>query len=538
MSGVDISIALAIPKDLIAEKFYQKKQYCAAAIGNTPLFTDGSSGDIEVQSPITGTTIASVGISNADQVDTAIRTANETFQQWRLIPAPERGRLVAAIGDIARERKTQLAQLITLEMGKIAQEALGEVQEWIDMCDFSVGLSRQLYGLSIASERPQHRMMEQWHPLGPIGVISAFNFPMAVWSWNAMLGLVCGNTIIWKPSEKTPLCALASHQIVIEAIERLGEPFKPFVKGLSSVIMGQANTGEQLAHDQRLPLISATGSTRMGKSVAVAVGARLGRSLLELGGNNAAIVAPSAKLDMALTGIVFSAAGTCGQRCTSLRRLIVHTSVYHQVKSTLINAFQQMKIGDPRDPDTLIGPIIDKAAFEAMQKALEQALTAGGQALCGGQRAVAQNIEAGTQYDNAYYVTPALVEINAEAPILQQETFAPILYLMKYSTIEEAIAIQNNVPQGLSSSIFTQNMQEAEQFLCASGSDCGIANVNIGTSGAEIGGAFGGEKETGGGRESGSDSWKNYMRRATNTINYGSDLPLAQGVQFSLQLDG
>jgi aldehyde dehydrogenase (NAD+) len=473
-------------------------------------------------SPIDGTSLAQFSDASSDQIDDAIAQAQTSFEMWRTVPAPKRGELVKAIGDIAREHKQLLADIITLECGKIVQESLGEVQEWIDICDFAVGLSRQLHGLTIASERPEHRMMEQWHPLGPIGVITAFNFPMAVWSWNAMLALVCGNTIIIKPSEKAPLCALACHRIVTLAQERCGID----IPALNQVILGRADAGAHIAASTAIPLVSATGSVPMGRKVASVVGARLGRSLLELGGNNACILTPDANLDLAIRGVVFSAVGTCGQRCTTMRRLIVHKSIAQEVKQRLVAAYQTLPIGDPSVNGTLIGPLIDQLSVDAMARALDNSVKEGGEILCGGVTADVPESLGG------FYVKPAIVAMQAQTATVETETFAPILYVMEYDTLDEAIALQNDVPQGLSSSIFTNNLQEAELFLAATGSDCGIANVNIGTSGAEIGGAFGGEKETGGGRESGSDAWKNYMRRATNTINYGKELPLAQGIEF------
>ncbi|MGV3724469.1 MAG: aldehyde dehydrogenase family protein, partial [Actinomycetota bacterium] len=423
----------------------------------------------------------------------------------------------------ARERKEDLALLVAWEVGKILSEARGEVQEWIDMCDFAVGLSRQLYGLTIASERPSHRMMEQWHPLGPVGVITAFNFPVAVWAWNAMLGLVCGDPVVWKPSEKAPLTALACHQLVCDVLSEMPE-VPPGVVGL---LIGGREIGEILAAEPRLPLISATGSTQMGRAVAATVAGRLGRTLLELGGNNAMIVAPSADLELALRAIVFAAVGPCGQRCTSLRRLIVHRSVREALVTRLKSAYRGLRIGSPLDTGVLVGPLIDETAYEAMQRALEIAREQGG-AVFGGERVTGSVPEGGV------YVRPAIVEIGPAATITHDETFAPILYVLEYDALDEAIALNNGVPQGLSSAIFTNDVREAERFMAPAGSDCGIANVNIGTSGAEIGGAFGGEKTTGGGRESGSDAWKAYMRRATNTINYGAALPLAQGVSFDL----
>ena len=439
---------------------------------------------------------------------------------WRQVPAPERGELVREIGELLRKYKPELGKLVSMECGKIYQEALGEVQEMIDICDFAVGLSRQLYGLTMHSERPNHRMYEQWHPLGVVGIISAFNFPVAVWSWNAMVAAVCGNAMVWKPSEKVALTAVSVQLIVKEALNKFNLP-----EGLFSLVLGDKHTGQLMARDKRIALLSATGSVPMGRSVGQEVAARMGKSLLELGGNNALIVSPHANLDLALRAIVFGACGTAGQRCTSTRRLIVHEDIYEQVRDKLVHAYAQLKIGNPLDADTLVGPLIDKEAVENYQTAIESVQKEGGHVLAGGQ--VLDAI--------GNYVEPALVEASNEMQTVQQETFAPILYLIKYSgEIQEAIDIQNNVPQGLSSALFSDNLQETEQFLSAQGSDCGIANVNIGTSGAEIGGAFGGEKETGGGRESGSDAWKAYMRRQTNTINYGKELPLAQGIEFNL----
>jgi aldehyde dehydrogenase (NAD+) len=431
---------------------------------------------------------------------------------------------VRRIGYRLRERKEDLASVVTLEAGKIKSEALGEVQEMIDICDFAVGISRQLHGLTIASERPGHRMMEQWHPLGPVGVITAFNFPVAVWAWNAALALVCGDPVIWKPSEKTPLGAIATHQIVVDVMNEMPE----IPDGVVSLVIGDAkNVGEPLVSDPRVPLISATGSVRMGQQIAPIVAKRLGRSLLELGGNNGMIVTPSADLELAVRAITFAAAGTAGQRCTTLRRLIVHHSIREKLTQRLIAVFAKLKVGDPREDEVLVGPLIDENAAIAMRHAIEKAREAGG-IVHGGQR-ITEGVPAG-----GAYVRPAIIEMPQQVPIVCEETFAPILYVMGYETLEEAIAIHNDVPQGLSSAIFTGDVREAEIFMSPAGSDCGIANVNIGTSGAEIGGAFGGEKQTGGGRESGSDAWKNYMRRTTNTINYSKDLPLAQGVSFDV----
>ncbi len=475
---------------------------------------------LTVRSPIDRSRLGTVPITSRAEYDSAIVAAGRAFEKWRVTPAPIRGDLVRAIGNRLREHKAELAWLVTAECGKIYQEALGEVQEMIDICDFAIGLSRQLYGLTIASERPLHRLMEQWHPLGNVGVISAFNFPVAVWSWNAMLALVCGNPIVWKPSEKTPLTAVACHSLAQSCAREVGAPVDLF-----QLIQGNREQGSWLANDERIPLVSATGSTAMGKAVGGVVGARLGRALLELGGNNAAIVTPSADLDLAMKGIVFAAAGTCGQRCTSLRRLIVHESLMPTLIPRIRKAFSELAIGDPFTPHVLVGPLIDQNAFEGMQTRLEQARAQGGH-VWGGER-ILENVPT-----EGHYVRPALVEIESHAEVCQHETFAPILYVMAYKNFDEAIQIQNSVHQGLSSSIFTNDMREAELFCSTAGSDCGIANVNIGTSGAEIGGAFGGEKDTGGGRESGSDSWRNYMRRATNTINYSTDLPLAQGIKF------
>jgi aldehyde dehydrogenase (NAD+) len=468
-----------------------------------------SAGRLVSYSPIDGKAIGRVTLGDPDA---ACARAAAAFQSWRNVPAPRRGELVRHIGDWLREAKPVLAKLITLECGKIMQESLGEVQEMIDICDFAVGLSRQLYGLTIASERPNHRMMEQWHPLGPVLVISAFNFPVAVWAWNAMLALVCGNPVIWKPSEKAPLCAEAVMVIVRRALDRFG----PAPEGLVQLVQGEREIGEALVDDPRVALVSATGSTAMGREVGPRVAKRFGRVLLELGGNNAAIVCPSADLELASRAILFSAVGTAGQRCTTLRRLIVHESVADDLLSRLRDLFGRVKVGDPRKSDTLVGPLIDEAAFQAMKRVLGDRL---------------ERVDA---VPGGFYVRPAIVEIEEQAGTVLEETFAPILYVLRYGNLDEAIALNNSVPQGLSSSIFTNDLREAELFLSARGSDCGIANVNIGPSGAEIGGAFGGEKETGGGRESGSDAWRAYMRRQTNTINYGSDLPLAQGIRFDV----
>lgn len=481
-------------------------------------------GDLAVRSPLTGEVVAHVPQHTPAQASDAIGRAHAAFSTWRTVPAPRRGELIRLLGEELRAAKADLGRLVTLEAGKIPSEGLGEVQEMIDICDFAVGLSRQLYGLTIATERPGHRMMETWHPLGVCGVISAFNFPVAVWSWNAALAVVCGDPVVWKPSEKTPLTALATHAIAQRALARFGSDAPA---GLLELIIGQRDIGEVLVDDVRVPVLSATGSTAMGRAVGPRLAARFARALLELGGNNAAIVAPSADLDLALRGIAFAAMGTAGQRCTTLRRLFVHESVYDQLVPQLIKVYGNVQVGDPRTEGTLVGPLIDRMAFDGMQKALEQS------------RALGAKVHGGARVEglggaDAYYVRPALVELQKhEGPALH-ETFAPILYVTRYSTLDEAIAMNNAVGAGLSSSIFTLNMREAEQFMSASGSDCGIANVNIGPSGAEIGGAFGGEKETGGGREAGSDSWKAYMRRATNTVNYSTALPLAQGVKFDV----
>jgi aldehyde dehydrogenase (NAD+) len=468
--------------------------------------------------------MATLRSAQAEDVAAAVAAAQEAFLKWRIVPAPKRGELVRRYGQKLRERKADLAVLVQLEVGKITSEALGEVQEMIDIADFAVGLSRQLYGLTIATERPGHRMMEQWHPLGPIGVITAFNFPVAVWAWNAMIALVCGDSVVWKPSEKTPLTAIACHTLLCEVIAEMSEA----PAALSNVVIGDAkDVGQPLAGDERLGLISATGSVRMGRAVAQTVAARLGRSLLELGGNNGMILAGSADLDLATRAIVFAAAGTAGQRCTTLRRLIVHRSIKAEIVRRLKAIYAKLNVGDPREEGVLVGPLIDAAAGEAMDRALASARSACG-VIHGGGR-VTTGVPAG-----GCYVRPAIVEIGHNVPIVCEETFAPILYVMEYDTLQDAIAIHNGVPQGLASAIFTSDVREAETFLSAAGSDCGIANVNIGTSGAEIGGAFGGEKQTGGGRESGSDAWKNYMRRVTNTINYSRELPLAQGVEFGV----
>jgi len=477
----------------------------------------------EIVSPVDGKKIASVKIATAGNYNQVVEQAAKAFVNWRTVPAPKRGEIVREIGNALREKKQDLGKLVSYEMGKSLQEGYGEVQEMIDIADFAVGLSRQLYGFTMHSERPLHRMYEQYHPLGIVGVISAFNFPVAVWSWNAMLAWVCGDVCIWKPSEKTPLTAIACQHIAQEIFKKHG-----IEEGVSNLIIGDREIGELMSNDTRIPLVSATGSTRMGKAVAAAVGARLGKSLLELGGNNAIIITENADLDMSLIGAVFGAVGTAGQRCTSTRRLIIHESVYESFKQKLVSAYGQIKIGNPLDENNHMGPLIDKEAVKLYLQSIEKCKAEGGKFVVEGGA-----LEGGS-YASGCYVKPCIAEVKNHYAIVQHETFAPILYLIKYKTLEEAIALQNGVPQGLSSAIMTNNLRDAEQFLSCGGSDCGIANVNIGTSGAEIGGAFGGEKETGGGRESGSDAWKVYMRRQTNTINYSKTLPLAQGIKFDL----
>lgn len=471
-----------------------------------------------------GQLIATVKQGTADDYETIIKKSEAAFKEWRMWPAPKRGEVVRQIGNKLREYKEPLGKLVSYEMGKIYQEGLGEVQEMIDICDFAVGLSRQLHGFTMHSERPKHRMYDQYHPLGIVGVISAFNFPVAVWSWNAMLAMVCGDTTVWKPSSKTPLCAVAVHNIIASVLKDNAVP-----EGVCSLIVASSkHVGDNFLADKRVPLISATGSTRVGKRVGAIVGERLGRSLLELGGNNAIIITENADLDMALRAVLFGAVGTAGQRCTSTRRLIIHESVYDTFKKSLVKAYEHIRIGHPLDAGTLVGPLIDKSAVADFNTAIDRVKQEGGSILCGGETM------SGEGYESGCYVNPCIAEVPKNLAIVCHETFAPILYIMKYKTIEQAIDMQNDVPQGLSSSIFSRNMLETEKFLSHEGSDCGIANVNIGTSGAEIGGAFGGEKETGGGRESGSDSWKIYMRRQTNTINYSTELPLAQGIRFDL----
>jgi aldehyde dehydrogenase (NAD+) len=485
-------------------------------------------GGLIARTPITGEVLAHVPRVSAHDAERRIATANEAAKQWRSVPAPKRGELIRLLGEELRLALPTLGRLVTIESGKLLSEGLGEVQEMIDVCTFAAGLSRQLAGLTIPSERPNHRMMETWHPLGVVGVISAFNFPVAVWSWNAALALVCGNAVVWKPSEKTPLTALATQAIFERAAAKFVAATSTAIpEGLSTLLIGGAAVGEALVGSPLVPLVSATGSTAMGRAVGPKLAARFARAILELGGNNAAIVCPSADLNLTLRAVAFSAMGTAGQRCTTMRRLIVHESVYDALVPQLKRVYGSVVVGDPREAGTLVGPLIDEQAYSAMQQALASAKKDGA-AITGGERV------AFGDSDEAFYVRPALAEITGQTEVVRHETFAPILYVMKYRELDEAIALQNGVPQGLSSSIFTTDLREAERFLSARGSDCGIANVNIGTSGAEIGGAFGGEKETGGGRESGSDAWKQYMRRATNTINYGSDLPLAQGVSFEI----
>jgi aldehyde dehydrogenase (NAD+) len=483
---------------------------------------------LTAQSPIDGSNLAQLRTDSAADTTRKIDAAHAAFLKWRTVPAPQRGELVRLFGNVLRANKAALGRLVTLEAGKITSEGLGEVQEMIDICDFAVGLSRQLYGLTIASERPGHRMMETWHPLGVCGVISAFNFPVAVWSWNTALALVCGDSVVWKPSEKTPLTAIACQTLFEQALQEFDKTYPGLAPaGLAQLLIGAREVGEVLTASPKVALVSATGSVRMGMEVAQVLAKRLGRSILELGGNNAVIVAPSADLDLVVRGVTFSAVGTAGQRCTSLRRLIVHSSVADKLLPRLEKAFSSVKVGSPLDADTLVGPLIDRAAFDGMQQALRDAAEQGGQ-VKGGER-----VEIGAHAD-AFYVRPALVRMPSQTAVVERETFAPILYVLTYDDFEQALQMQNGVPQGLSSAIFTNDIREAEQFMSVAGSDCGIVNVNIGTSGAEIGGAFGGEKETGGGRESGSDAWKGYMRRATNTINYSRELPLAQGVKFDV----
>src|SRR5215831_1729049 len=498
-----------------------QKENKGASTGSNWLNSKGET--LHSCSPVDGKLIGSVSLTDKESYEKIIQTAQEAFLYWRMMPAPARGEIIRQIGEALRDYKEPLGKLVSYEMGKSLQEGYGEVQEMIDICDFAVGLSRQLYGLTMHSERPGHRMYEQWHPLGVVGIISAFNFPVAVWSWNSMLAWVCGDVCIWKPSEKTPLCAVACQHIVAEVFQKNNVP-----EGVSSLLVGNRDAGEWMANDSRIPLISATGSTRMGKAVGAAVGARLGRALLELGGNNAIIISKDADLDIAVRGALFGAVGTAGQRCTTTRRLIIQQDVYQTVKDKLVGAYRQLSIGNPLDEKNHVGPLIDKDAVKMYLEAIAACKNEGGKFLVEG------GVLEGDGYESGCYVKPCIAEVKPEFSIVQHETFAPVLYLIQYKTIDEAIKIQNGVPQGLSSAIMTLNIREAEQFLSQSGSDCGIANVNIGTSGAEIGGAFGGEKETGGGRESGSDAWKAYMRRQTNTINYSTQLPLAQGIKFDV----
>ncbi|MFF3569399.1 L-piperidine-6-carboxylate dehydrogenase [Nocardia jiangxiensis] len=482
--------------------------------------TPPAPGSLAARTPITGGTLTTLAPSDDSAVDAAIAKAANAFRTWRTVPAPQRAAVVRRLGELLREHLHELGELVTLEAGKIGAEARGEVQEMIDICEFALGLSRQLYGRTMASERPGHRLMETWHPLGVIGVLSAFNFPVAVWSWNTAIALVCGDTVVWKPSETTPLTALACHALVRRAAVDVGADPQ-----IHQLIQGAADVGERLVDDERVALVSATGSVRMGRTVGPRVAARFGRCLLELGGNNAAIVTPSADLELTTRGVVFAAAGTAGQRCTTLRRVIAHADVVEALTDRLCGAYHQLRVGDPLEDGVLVGPLINGRAYTSMQDALARALADGGELLCGGERVMVGGEE-------SYYVRPAVVRMPAQTEVVREETFAPILYVLTYDDFDDAIALHNQVPQGLSSAVFTRDQREAERFLAADGSDCGIANVNIGTSGAEIGGAFGGEKQTGGGRESGSDSWKAYMRRATNTINYSTELPLAQGIEF------
>ncbi|MCB0769417.1 MAG: aldehyde dehydrogenase family protein [Flavobacteriales bacterium] len=520
-----MSTTLTPPTNKIAdilEKLGVEEQNSGVSTGSNWLKGEGET--IASNSPVDGAFIGSVRGTSKAEFEQVIAIAQEGFAEWRTWPAPKRGEVVRQLAEELRKHKADLGKLVSYEMGKSYQEGLGEVQEMIDICDFAVGLSRQLHGLTMHSERPDHRMYEQWHPYGLVGVVTAFNFPVAVWCWNTALAWVCGDVCLWKPSEKTPLCSIACQQITNAVFKRNGVP-----EGVSTIINGGREVGEWLSNDTRVPLVSATGSTRMGKAVGAAVGSRLGRALLELGGNNAIIISDKADLDMSLIGAVFGAVGTCGQRCTSTRRLIIHDRVYDAFKNKLVKAYDQLRMGDPLDEKNHVGPLIDKDAVDMYLKALESAQEQGAHLLVEG------GVLEGPGYESGCYVKPAIVEAKPEMDIVQEETFAPILYLLRYNgELKEALAIQNGVKQGLSSAIMTLDLREAERFLGATGSDCGIANVNIGTSGAEIGGAFGGEKETGGGRESGSDAWKAYMRRQTNTINYGTSLPLAQGIKFDL----
>ena len=498
-------------------------QLALTTAGRCGVDVDAVTGDVVTISPINGESLAHVSWVEGSAVDASVARAQAAFLQWRAVPAPARGALVKRLGELLAVHKNDLATLISLEVGKITSEARGEVQEMIDICDFAVGLSRQLYGRTMTSERPGHRLMETWHPLGVVGVISAFNFPAAVWSWNTAVALVCGDPVIWKPSELAPLTALASHAILAQAIADCGAP-----ADLNQVLIGGADIGTALVEHPGVALLSATGSTRMGRAVGPRVADRFGRSLLELGGNNAAVVSPTADLDLTTRGVVFSAAGTAGQRCTTMRRVIAHGSVIDELTDRLVSAYGRLPVGNPMEDGTLVGPLINRAAYEGMEKAIERAANEGGKLVAGGGR------ELEGAAPNAFYARPSIVRIDQQTEVVAQETFAPLLYVLPYDDFEEAIALNNAVPQGLSSSVFTSDQAEAEKFVSAEGSDCGIVNVNIGTSGAEIGGAFGGEKETGGGRESGSDAWRAYMRRATNTVNYSGELPLAQGVNFTV----
>lgn len=510
-------------QEILSQLGIKEKNPCTFTGTQTGFASDGAYHT--VHSPIDSSVLGAVQYATAEDYNRVVETAREAFQTWKMVPAPKRGEIIRQIGDALRENKEALGRLVTLEMGKILQEGLGEVQEMIDICDFAVGQSRQLYGLTMHSERPYHRMYEQWHPLGVVGIISAFNFPVAVWSWNTMLAAICGDVTIWKPSEKTPLTAIACMNIIKTVLAENNVP-----EGVFNVVIGDVDTGKRMAADERVALVSATGSVRMGRAVGETVAKRLGKSLLELGGNNAIIVTENADFNLALPATLFGAVGTCGQRCTSTRRLLIQRSVFDSFKEKLVNAYRSLtsKIGNPLAENTLIGPMIDKAAVAQMQQSLQDARDAGGTVLFGGE------VVSGPGFENGQYVVPALVEARNDFEVVQRETFAPILYLIPFDTLEEAVDMHNNVPQGLSSAIFTTNMKESEFFLSHIGSDCGIANVNIGTSGAEIGGAFGGEKETGGGRESGSDAWKAYMRRQTNTLNWSNDLPLAQGISFDV----
>ncbi|WEV76881.1 aldehyde dehydrogenase family protein [Janibacter cremeus] len=503
-----------------AESLQQQAHDAAKRCGVDP---ERIAGDRPHRSPINGESLGGIRWGTTDDVDEAVRRSHQAFLQWRKVPAPQRGAVIKRFGELLTEHKEDLGTLVSLEVGKITSEALGEVQEMIDICDFAVGLSRQLYGSTSVSERPGHRLMETWHPLGVVGVISAFNFPVAVWSWNTAVALVCGDTVIWKPSEQAPLCAWASAALLSRALEESGAP-----ADVSQVVVGGPEIGESLVDNSGVAMVSATGSTRMGRAVGPRVANRFGRSLLELGGNNAAIVSPTADLDLTLRGIVFAAAGTAGQRCTTMRRVIAHSSIVEELTERLVEAYERLPIGDPLAHGTLVGPLVHGDAYAAMQAALEKAQAAGGKIVVGGERVLAD------EATDAYYVRPAVVRMPEQSEVVTQETFAPVLYVLDYEEFADAIALNNDVPQGLSSALFTQDQAESEIYLSSEGSDCGIVNINIGTSGAEIGGAFGGEKETGGGRESGFDAWRGYMRRATNTINYSGELPLAQGVDFSV----